>query len=115
MKMICISCPRGCELDVSVAADGTVGVTGNACPRGETYAKNEVTNPMRMVTGLVKVAGARKPLPVKTRTPIPKGRIADVTNLLANTTVVPPRRIGDVVVHDACGTGVDIVVTANYS
>lgn len=114
MKLVCINCPRGCELEAEVS-QGEVKVSGQACPRGEAYAKDELTNPTRMVTGLVKVAGTRRPLPVKTRTAVPKGRISDVTNLLANTTVLPPKRIGDVIVEDVCGTGVDIVATANYS
>ena len=113
MKMICINCPKGCEMEVAVDGD-KVSVSGNTCPTGEAYAKAEVTNPTRMVTGLVRVAGTRRPLPVKTRTPIPKGKIADVTNLLANTTVLPPKRIGDVIVENVCGTGVDVVATANY-
>lgn len=112
MKLICINCPRGCELDVSVDGE-KVSVTGNACPKGEAYAVAEVTNPTRMVTGLVKLAGARRPLPVKTRVAIPKAKIAEVTNLLANTTVIPPKRIGEVIVENVCGTGVDIVATAN--
>lgn len=91
-----------------------VTVEGHGCPRGETYGRDEATNPVRMVTGLVKVAGSRRPLPVKTRTAISKSRVFDVTNLLANTTVIPPRRIGDVIIPDVCGTGVDIVATADY-
>jgi CxxC motif-containing protein len=114
MKLVCINCPRGCELEAEVL-DGEVKVSGQACPRGETYAKDELTNPTRMVTGLVKVAGTRRPLPVKTRTAVPKGKISDVTNLLAITTVLPPKRIGDVIVENVCGTGIDIVATANYS
>ena len=114
MKLVCINCPRGCELEAEVS-DGEIKVGGQACPRGEAYAKDELTNPNRMVTGLVKVAGTRRPLPVKTRTAVPKGKISDVTNLLANTTVLPPKRIGDVIVENVCGTGIDIVATANYS
>jgi CxxC motif-containing protein len=114
MKLVCINCPRGCELEAEVS-DGEIKVSGQACPRGEAYAKDELTNPTRMVTGLVKVAGTRRPLPVKTRTAVPKGKISDVTNLLANTTVLPPKRIGDVIVENVCGTGIDIVATANYS
>ena len=113
MKMVCINCPKGCEMEVTVSGSD-VKVSGNGCLRGEAYAKAEVTNPTRMVTGLVRVAGTRRPLPVKTRTPIPKGKIADVTNLLANTTVLPPKRIGDVIVENVCDTGVDVVATANY-
>ena len=113
MKLICINCPRGCELEIE-GTPGAVSVKGHACVRGETYAIEEMTNPTRMVTGLVKVAGTRRPLPVKTRTAIAKGKIAEVTNLLANTTVLPPKKIGDVIVENVCGTGVDIVATANY-
>jgi CxxC motif-containing protein len=112
MKLVCINCPRGCELEAEVS-DGEIKVSGQACPRGEAYAKDELTNPTRMVTGLVKVAGTRRPLPVKTRTAVPKGKISDVTNLLANTTVLPPKRIGDVVLENVCDTGVNVVVTAN--
>lgn len=113
MRLICINCPRGCELDVDVSSDAVV-VKGHVCPRGEEYGRAEATNPVRMVTGLVKVAGSRRPLPVKTRTSIPKGKIAEVTNLLANTTVVPPKCTGDVIVPDVCGTGVDVIATADF-
>jgi CxxC motif-containing protein len=112
MRLICINCPRGCELDVEVKGDA-VSVKGHACPRGEEYGRAETTNPMRMVTGLVKVAGSRRPLPVKTRIAIPKGKIAEVTNLLANTTVVSPKCTGDVIIPDVCGTGIDVVATAD--
>ena len=97
---------------VTRGADGAVSVTGHTCPRGKEYGIAEMTNPTRMVTGLVRVAGTRRPLPVKTRTAIPKGKIAEVTNLLANTTVLPPKKIGDLVIENACGTGVDVVATA---
>ena len=39
MKMICINCPKGCELDVERAADGSTTVAGHACPRGEEYGR----------------------------------------------------------------------------
>ena len=99
-------------MTVERGADGAVTVTGHTCPRGKTYAIAEQTNPTRMVTGLVRVAGTRRPLPVKTRTAIPKGKIAEVTNLLANTTVLPPKKIGDLVIENACDTGVDVIATA---
>jgi len=112
MKMICINCPKGCEMDVAV--DGTnVTVAGNACPRGEAYAKSEVTNPTRMVTGLVRVAGMRKPLSVKTRTAVSKDKIDAVLFALHQATVQLPVKIGDVIIPDVAATGVDVVATAN--
>ena len=113
MKMICINCPRGCELDVERSADGTVAVSGNACPRGEEYGRSEFVNPTRMVTGLVRVAGMRKPLPVKTKTAVPKGKIDAVLFAMHQTTVQLPVKIGDVVIPDVAGTGVDVTATAN--
>ena len=113
MKMICINCPKGCELDVEKAADGSVTVTGHTCPRGEAYGKSELLNPTRMVTGLVRVAGMRKPLPVKTRTAVPKGSIDAVLFALHQTTVQLPVAIGDVIIPDVASTGVDVVATAN--
>ena len=113
MKMICINCPKGCELDVEKADDGTVSVTGNACPRGEEYGRSELVNPTRMVTGLVRVAGMRKPIPVKTKTAIPKGKIDAVLFALHQTTVQLPVKIGDVIVQNVAETGVDVVATAN--
>ena len=115
MKMICINCPKGCELDVERMPDGEVRVTGHACPRGEAYGKSEFANPTRMVTGLVRVAGMRKPLPVKTRAAVPKAKIAEVLFALSQTTVQLPVSIGDVVVPSVAGTGIDVVATANYS
>ena len=112
MKMSCINCPKGCEMDVEKVGDD-VRVTGHSCPRGEAYAKAEVTNPTRMVTGLVRVAGMRKPLPVKTRTAVPKGSIDAVLFSLHQATVQLPVKIGDVIIPDAAGTGVDVVATAN--
>lgn len=112
MKMICINCPKGCELDVEQTSGGVV-VAGNACPRGETYGKAELVNPTRMVTGLVRVAGLRKPLPVKTRVAVPKAKIDAVLFALHQATVQLPVKIGDVVIADVADTGVDIVATAN--
>ena len=112
MKLICINCPKGCEMDVTVDGD-KVSVTGNSCPKGEDYAKAEVTNPTRMVTGLVRVAGMRKPLPVKTKVAVPKAKIDAVLFALHQTTVQLPVKIGDVIITDVAETGVDVVATAN--
>ena len=114
MKLICINCPKGCVLEVGKSPDGTVSVTGNACPRGEEYGKSELLAPTRMVTGLVRVAGMRKPLPVKTRAAVPKGKIDEVLFAFSQAAVQLPVRIGDVIVPDVAGTGVDVVATANY-
>ena len=111
--MTCINCPMGCQLDVETLADGTLKVTGNACLRGETYAKQEVTAPVRMVTGLVRIAGMRKPLPAKTKTAVPKPKIDAVLFAMHQATVQLPVSIGDVIIPCVAGTDIDVVATAN--
>ena len=89
MRLICINCPKGCEVDVETSG-GEVVVKGHFCPRGEAYGRSEATNPVRMVTGLVKVAGSRRPLPVKTRTAIAKGKIAEISSRFGYSEIRTP-------------------------
>lgn len=113
-EMICINCPMGCHLTVDDSDKNNIKVTGNTCPRGVTYAINEVTSPKRMVTGSVHVENGTIPMvSVKTREAIPKHLIFQGLELLKNVTLKAPVRIGDVAVSDICGCGVDFIVTKN--
>mgnify|MGYP000838898134 CR=1 FL=1 len=47
-ELICICCPKGCHLRVDTAND--YAVTGNACPNGAAYGKEELTHPTRIIT-----------------------------------------------------------------
>ena len=87
-------------------------ITGYTCRKGEIYARKEVTNPTRIVTSTVRVEGGRADMvSVKTREDIPKDKIFQCVKALKGVTVKAPIRIGDVVVADVAGTGVDIVAT----
>ncbi len=115
-EMICINCPMGCHLMVDDTDKNNIVVTGNTCPRGKTYAINEVTAPKRMVTGSVRVNGGTIPMvSVKTREAIPKELIFKSLELLKNVTLDAPVCIGDVAVKDICGCGVDFIVTKNVN
>ena len=109
-ELICITCPRGCHLQV----DDNFNVTGNFCPRGAIYAKNELTHPVRMVTSSVNIVSeVATRLPVKTKDPIPKELIFKVMEEIMKVSVKAPIKIGDVVIKDVLGTGVDIVASKN--
>ncbi len=56
-EMICICCPMGCHLQVDDSDRDNIIVTGNTCPRGAKYAKDESICPKRVVTSVVDVAG----------------------------------------------------------
>ena len=50
---------------------------------------------------------------VKTKEDVPKDKVFDCVRALKGVTVKAPVHIGDVIVPDAAGTGVDIVATKN--
>ncbi len=110
-ELTCIGCPLGCALKVETdGAGAVVSVTGNTCKRGEDYGRREVTAPVRTVTSTVAVTGGKEPVvPVRTRTDIPKGKIFDCMAAIRQAKVQAPVAIGDVVLADAAGTGVDVV------
>lgn len=113
-ELICIGCPLGCMLTVELDGKEVVSVKGNTCIRGDKYARKEVTNPTRIVTSTVLVKNGDKPsVSVKTREDIPKEKIFDCMRALKGVCVEAPVRIGDVLVKNAAGTGVDIVATKN--
>ena len=58
-ELICINCPMGCPLTVTLEDGEVVSVTGNTCPRGDAYGRKEVTNPRRIVTTTVPVVGSK--------------------------------------------------------
>ena len=113
-ELICIGCPMGCPLTVEMNGTEVVSVTGNTCPRGDAYARKEVTNPTRIVTSTLKVEGGRVDMvSVKTKEDIPKGKIFECVKALKGITVKAPVHIGDVILKDVAGTGVDIIATKN--
>ncbi len=113
-ELVCIGCPMGCNLIVSMEGDKVCEVTGNTCPRGIEYAKKELTNPTRIVTSSVWINGGRLPVvSVKTAEDIPKEKIFDCINELKNVMLEAPVHIGDVVVEDVAGTGVPVIATKN--
>ncbi len=113
-ELICIGCPLGCQLKVGLEDGQVASVSGNTCKRGDAYARKEVTNPTRIVTSSVIVeGGSLAAVSVKTREDIPKGKIFEIMKALKGVKVQAPVHIGDVILGDAAGTGVDIVATKN--
>lgn len=115
-ELTCIGCPLGCSITVTMNDTDVVSVTGNTCPRGDAYARKEVTNPTRIVTSTVRVQGGVSPMVnVKTASDIPKSKIFDCTNALRDIVITAPVKIGDVVLSDVAGTGVDVVAAKNIA
>lgn len=109
MEMICIVCPKGCHLTINSGE-----VSGQGCEKGVVYAKNELTNPTRVVTSTVIVsAQSHSRLPVKTDAPISKALVKEAVKLLTGVRVISPVKCGDIIVANILGTNVNFVATRN--
>lgn len=113
-ELVCIGCPVGCSLKVELQDGKVVKVNGNSCKIGEQYGINECTNPKRIVTSTVVVEGGEeRVVSVKTVNDIPKEKIFDIIEQLKKTKVKAPVNIGDIIIKDVLGTGVNIAATKN--
>jgi CxxC motif-containing protein len=110
-KIICITCPKGCTLEVT--HDGkTVIRVNQGCKRGKEYVQRELTDPRRMVASTVRVRGGLHPLlPVATAAPFPKPRIPELMDALRQVEVAAPIEPGQPILSDALGTGIAIIAS----
>lgn len=115
-ELICICCPMGCRLEVEMEGKEAINVTGNNCKRGYEYGIKECTNPTRIITSSVKVEnGEIEMVPVKTEIDVPKGKIFDCVKALKGLKVKAPINVGDTIVKDIAGTGVNIIATRSIA
>ena len=114
---LCIGCPLGCRLELEETGDHEiVEVRGFSCKKGERFAIEEHTDPRRMVTTTVAIDGGIFPrLPVRTVEPVPKHLVRQVCEDLRRVRVVSPVAIGDVVLRDASGSGIDVIASRNLA
>lgn len=111
LKIICITCPKGCSLDITREGEIITKIKGG-CKRGAEYAKIELTDPRRMVASTVRIRGGIHPLmPVYTSAPFPKGRIKELLAELRKLELLVPVQMGEAVLPNALGTGIDIVAS----
>lgn len=111
--LVCITCPRGCTIDVEQVGDEWK-VSGNSCKKGYEFAVNEMTAPQRTICSTVKTTFKDAPvLPCRVSADIPKNRIFDVMKEINKVVVSKPLDRGDVIIKDVLGLGVDVIATSN--
>lgn len=122
LKFNCTTCPSECLLTVEVErdADGTVvevhSVTGNRCPRGDKFAHQELTCPMRVLTTTVAVSGGDEALlPVRTAEAIPLALHAQAMALIRGLVVNAPIHMGDVILPNLLDTNIDLVASMDIN
>ena len=110
--LTCIGCPMGCPLELIIVAGEILEITGNECKRGEDYARQEFSDPRRMVSTTVTcISGLWPRLPIKTAEAIPKDKVIAVVEALHTLRIEAPVQIGEVILDDVAGTGIAVVAT----
>ena len=107
----CINCPMGCRMEVTLEDGVVTAVKGNTCKRGEIYAHQECTQPLRMITAVAPVENSAVPVSLKTRTPIPKAKITECMRAIDELHLKAPIHAGDVLISNVVGTDVDVIAT----
>lgn len=111
-RVTCIECPKGCVLSVEAENRRVVKIAGSECPKGEKYAVSEIENPTRILTSAVLAEGLPlKMIPVRTDLPIPKSDIPKAMREIKKIRIKESLRMGDVIVKDFVGLGVNLVAT----
>jgi len=112
--LICVVCPRGCRINIDEDEGKIKEISGYSCEKGKKYAKREYYNPIRILPTTVIIKNGELPLlPVKTEKAIPKKYLLPAMNVIANTIVEAPIKIGETIIKNILDTGVDIVATRN--
>lgn len=115
----CTTCPSECALTIETRIDENevehvLSVQGNRCARGRKFAEQEIIRPMRILaTTIVVRGGDEKLLPVRTARPIPRDLHLSAMRDIRHASVTAPVHMGDVVMSDLLGTGVDLVASMN--
>ena len=94
--------------------NGDYDITGNTCQKGEAYARNELTAPVRTITSMIRVSGGNgKVVPVKTAKEIPKGKIKECMEEIKAACVNAPVNVGDILIQNVAGTEIPVIATGN--
>ena len=122
LQFNCTTCPSECLLTVEVKrdADGHVAevrsVTGNKCPRGDKFAHQELTCPMRVLTTTVAVSGGDEALlPVRTVEAIPLELHAQAMNLIRSLVVNAPIHMGDIILPNLLDTNIKLIASMDIN
>ena len=108
----CIVCPLGCSIRVSYSKEAIHSIEDYQCEKGKDYAVQELFNPVRMLTSTIMVRNGELPLvSVKTNKPIPKDRLFDVMDVIAQIELSAPIRMGEVLVEKILDLDANIIAT----
>ena len=111
-EIVCVVCPTSCLVYAEWDDEHLISINRAQCKLARDYIADEIFDPKRTVTTIVPVEGGSIPLvSVKTASPVPKDMVLDVMDRLASVVAKSPIEVGDVILPDVLGTGIDVVAT----
>ena len=111
-ELICVNCPKGCRGSVQHEDNKNTEMEGYSCKEGLSYAEQEITRPMRILTSTVRIDGAvNRVLPVITESESPLDIWREAMREIKKLRVTAPVEINDVIVSDFMGTGVNLIAS----
>ena len=114
-ELVCVACPIGCRVKVTGTLED-LKITGGTpnCKIGAVHIREEITNPTRMVCTTVKIkGGVHNVIPVRTDRAIPEKYKLEVVKAVKDIVLTSPVKMGDVVLADLFGTGVNLIAERN--
>ncbi|MDI6892936.1 MAG: DUF1667 domain-containing protein [Actinomycetota bacterium] len=108
---VCIVCPVGCPVTVDMAGGEIGAISGLLCKKGEDFVRQEAISPVRLLFTTIPIDGAKDidVLPVRSGGPLPKHMLSEAMDEMAKIKVRAPVKIGDIIVRDFMGHGVNII------
>ena len=113
-EILCINCPMGCRMEITIKCDKITSIEGNACQLGQTYAQQEITSPCRVLTANMRAKGCRRPFSVKSDIPIPKKMLIPCAIELKRHHPAPPIAMNDIIIENILNTGCNIISTTRF-
>lgn len=114
--LICVNCPKGCHITVTLDQGKVTDITGYSCEKGKNYAAQETIRPMRVLTSTVKLEGGTlRVLPVITSKEIPLDMCREAMNAIRRIVVKAPVQMDDIIVKDFLHTGADLLASRSVS
>lgn len=114
--LVCTICPIACKISVSEQCQENYEVTGNKCEKGKSFALQEIKNPLRIFTTTINIKGGNiKRLPVRSKEPVPKNIITELTKPIREVQINAPVKRGDIIIENILDSGVDIVASRSVN
>lgn len=111
-EITCILCPNGCDILIEYSDEELIEIEGAVCPKGKEYARQEIKDPLRILTSSVMVKGGDTSLvSVKSDKPVPLENIMDIMEELKELKVKAPISIGDIIIEKPNGIDCNIIAT----